>query len=178
MGKMAIMGEQIFFTVRESPLSEILLAGNAQGLTQVAFQAGKSPLRPGPDWRRDDGVWRTAVAQLTAYFAGELTQFALPLAPQGTPFQQEVWAYLQTIPYGRTTTYGAIAEALGKPNASRAVGAANGRNPIAIIIPCHRVIGSDGKLTGYAGGLKIKEALLGLERNGRLGTTQQLTLFS
>lgn len=171
------MAEQTVFTVMASPLGEILLAGNEDGLTQVAFQAGEQPLRVGANWRRDDGVWATAVSQLTAYFAGEQQTFNLPLAPQGTPFQQDVWAYLQTIPYGRTTTYGTIAEALGRPNASRAVGAANGRNPIAIIVPCHRVIGSDGKLTGYAGGLKIKEALLGLERNGRFGTAEQLSFF-
>lgn len=171
------MREQTVFTMMESPLGEILLAGNEQGLTQAAFQAGKSPLLPGPDWRWDDAFWKTAVSQLTAYFAGELQTFDLPLAPKGTPFQQEVWAYLQTIPYGRTTTYGTIALELGNPNASRAVGAANGRNPIAIIIPCHRVIGSDGKLTGYAGGLKVKEALLRLERNGRIGTSQQLSLL-
>ena len=171
------MGEQTIFTVMASPLGKILLAGNDNGLTQVAFQDGKSALLPGPNWQLDDAFWATAVSQLTAYFAGELTQFDLPLAPQGTPFQQQVWAYLQTIPYGRTTTYGTIAAKLGYPNASRAVGAANGRNPIAVIIPCHRVVGSDGKLTGYAGGLPIKEALLGLERNGRLGTTEQLSLF-
>lgn len=172
------MVEQTLFTVMESPLGKILLAGQTQGLTQVAFQGGKNPLLPGADWRRDDAVWATAVAQLTAYFAGELHTFTLPLAPQGTPFQQQVWAYLQTIPYGRTTTYGTIATALGNPNSSRAVGAANGRNPIAIIVPCHRVVGSNGKLTGYAGGLPIKEALLGLERNGRPGTAEQLSLFS
>ena len=149
------MSEPTIFTMMDSPLGEILLAGNEHGLTQVAFQDGQSPLLPGADWRRDDGVWSTAVSQLTAYFAGELTQFDLPLAPKGTPFQQQVWAYLQTIPYGRTTTYGSIAAELGNPNSSRAVGAANGRNPIAIIVPCHRVIGSSGKLTGYAGGLQI-----------------------
>ncbi|MBK8902361.1 MAG: methylated-DNA--[protein]-cysteine S-methyltransferase [Anaerolineaceae bacterium] len=151
----------------ESPLGEILLAGNTQGLRHVAFQAGQSPLRPEPDWRRDDAFWATAVTQLTAYFAGELQTFDLSLAPQGTLFQQRVWAYLQTIPYGRTITYGAIAEALGKPSASRAVGAANGRNPLAIVVPCHRVVGSSGALTGYAGGLRFKAALLALERNGR-----------
>lgn len=166
------MTKQFLFTLMESPLGQILLAGTSAGLTHVSFQAGTQPLVPQPNWQRDEDVWATAVTQLTAYFAGERQTFNLPLAPQGTPFQQDVWAYLQTIPYGRTTTYATIAQALGKPNASRAVGAANGRNPIAIIVPCHRVIGSDGKLTGYAGGLNIKEALLGLERNGRLGTAE------
>lgn len=161
----------------DSLLGEILLAGNETGLTQVSFQGGESPLSPAPDWQRDDAVWATAVTQLTAYFAGELQAFDLPLAPKGTPFQQKVWAYLQTIPYGRTTTYGTIAQELGNPKSTRAVGAANGRNPIAIIIPCHRVIGSDGKLTGYAGGLQIKEALLRLERNGRIEVGQQLSLL-
>ncbi len=168
------MAKEIVFAVMGSPLGELLLAGTEQGLTHVAFQAGQSPLRPEADWRRDDEVWVTAVTQLTAYFAGELHSFNLPLAPQGTPFQQQVWAYLQTIPYGRTTTYSAIAQVLGNPKLTRAVGAANGRNPLAIIVPCHRVIGSDGKLTGYAGGLPIKAALLGLERNGRLSTTEPL----
>lgn len=164
--------KQLIFTEMDTTLGKILLAGTSAGLTHVSFQAGTQPLVPQPNWQRDEDVWATAVTQLTAYFAGERQTFNLPLAPQGTPFQQDVWAYLQTIPYGRTTTYATIAQALGKPNASRAVGAANGRNPIAIIVPCHRVIGSDGKLTGYAGGLNIKEALLGLERNGRLGTAE------
>ena len=171
------MEEQIVFTVMDSPLGEILLAGNEHGLTRVSFQDGKSPLIPAPDWCRDEDVWATAVSQLTAYFAGELQAFDLPLAPKGTPFQQEVWTYLQTIPYGRTTTYSAIAQALGNPKSTRAVGAANGRNPIAIVVPCHRVIGSNGKLTGYAGGLRFKEALLSLERNGRIEVGQQPSLF-
>ena len=171
------MTKPILFTVMNSPLGEILLAGSTQGLTHVSFQAGTSPLIPEPNWQRDEDVWATAVTQLTEYFAGERQKFDLPLAPQGTPFQQEVWHYLQTIPYGRTTTYGTIAQELGKPMASRAVGSANGRNPIAIIIPCHRVVGSNGALTGYAGGLQFKAALLELERNGRLDTAQQLSLL-
>lgn len=158
-------------------MGEILLAGNEQGLTQVAFLAGENPLFPAPDWQQDDAFWATAVSQLTAYFAGELQDFDLPLAPEGTPFQQQVWAYLQTIPYGRTTTYSAIARELGNPKSTRAVGAANGRNPIAVVVPCHRVIGNNGKLTGYASGLKFKEALLGLERNGRIEIDQQLSIF-
>jgi methylated-DNA-[protein]-cysteine S-methyltransferase len=102
--------------------------------------------------------------QLRAYFAGELETFDLPLAPEGTPFQLEVWRRLCEIPYGETISYGELARRLGNPNASRAVGLANGANPIPIVIPCHRVIGSDGKLTGYGGGLPIKEKLLALER--------------
>ena len=171
------MTEPIIFTVMDTPLGQILLAGSEQGLAQVSFQDGKSPLFPAIHWRRDDLFWTTAVSQLNAYFAGERQTFDLPLAPQGTPFQQQVWAFLQTIPYGRTTTYSAIAHELGNPKSTRAVGAANGRNPLAIVVPCHRVIGSNGKLTGYAGGLRFKEALLGLERNGRIEVGQQLSLF-
>jgi methylated-DNA-[protein]-cysteine S-methyltransferase len=104
-----------------------------------------------------------AIRQLRAYFAKKLTRFDLPLQPEGTPFQIEVWRELQTIPYGKVISYGELAKRIGKPRASRAVGGANGSNPIPIIIPCHRVIGSNGKLTGYAGGLHIKEALLKLE---------------
>lgn len=172
------MIEQTVFTVMESPLGGILLAGTERGLTHISFQAGTSARTPEPSWRRDAEYWATAVSQLTAYFAGELKTFDIALAPQGTPFQQTVWRFLQTIPYGRTTTYGTIAAALGNPNSSRAVGAANGRNPLPIIIPCHRVVGSSGKLTGYAGGLRFKVALLALERNGRYETGQQLSIFN
>ena len=105
-----------------------------------------------------------AVRQLKAYFAGELENFDLSLSPQGTPFQQKVWSELQKIPYGKTISYGELARRIGNPKASRAVGLANGSNPISIVIPCHRVIGANGKLTGYGGGLPIKEKLLALER--------------
>lgn len=165
------------FTVMDSPLGEILLSGDGQGLTHVSFQEGSSAISPAANWQRDDLAFATAVAQLTAYFAGELKVFDLPLAPDGTSFQQQVWTYLQTIPYGRTTTYGTIAQALDNPKSTRAVGAANGRNPIPIIIPCHRVIGSTGQLTGYAGGLRFKEGLLSLEQNGRIEVSQHLSLF-
>jgi methylated-DNA-[protein]-cysteine S-methyltransferase len=101
--------------------------------------------------------------QLTEYFSGKRKTFTITLAPQGTPFQQRVWQALQSIPYGRTLSYGQIAKAIGKPKAARAVGAANGQNPVSIIVPCHRVIGSNGKLVGYGGGLSIKEALLAHE---------------
>src|SRR5690606_197001 len=114
-------------------------------------------------WRRDDEAFAEARSQLEAYFAGELREFDLPLAPEGTPFQKAAWAAVCEIPYGETRTYGEQAARLRQPNASRAVGAANGRNPLGIVIPCHRVIGASGKLTGYYGGLRIKETLLELE---------------
>lgn len=113
--------------------------------------------------QRETPLLLEAKRQLTEYFDGLRTSFSLPLAPSGTAFQQAVWAQLEAIPYGETRTYGQIAAALGKPTASRAVGGANHSNPIAIVIPCHRVIGANGKLTGYAGGLDIKEKLLRLE---------------
>jgi len=115
------------------------------------------------DWREAPEPFVDAVAQLRAYFAGELTEFDLAFRPQGTPFQQSVWKALVGIPYGETTSYGAIAKAIGKPDAVRAVGAANGANPIPIVIPCHRVIGASGKLTGFGGGLDVKQKLLRLE---------------
>jgi methylated-DNA-[protein]-cysteine S-methyltransferase len=113
--------------------------------------------------RPDAAALREAEEQLAAYFDGELTEFDLPLAPQGTPFQLRVWDALTRIPYGATTTYGAVAEAVGRPDAVRAVGACNGQNPIAVIVPCHRVIGANGKLVGYGGGLDNKRRLLELE---------------
>jgi methylated-DNA-[protein]-cysteine S-methyltransferase len=108
--------------------------------------------------------FKAAADQLGAYFAGTLTRFTLPLAPQGSVFQQRVWAGLQDIPYGATESYGELAERIGSPGAARAVGLANGKNPIAIIIPCHRVVGSDGSLTGYGGGIDRKRQLLDLEQ--------------
>ena len=117
-----------------------------------------------PDPRgREVEPFKAAADQLDAYFAGELTRFDLPLAPRGSEFQQRVWAALQEIPYGRTESYGELAERIGSPGGARAVGLANGKNPIGIIIPCHRVVGADGSLTGYGGGLDRKQQLLDLE---------------
>lgn len=166
---------ETIFTIMPSPLGEIVIARQERGLTHVAFlpHAGL----PLAAWRRDDAAVAEAVGQLTAYFAGERREFDLPLAPQGTPFQLRVWAALPTIPYGQTISYGELARQLGDGKAVRAVGAANGRNPIAIIIPCHRVIGSDGSLTGYGGGLERKEALLSLEGYGRAPVNRQLSLL-
>ena len=150
----------------ESPVGPLLLAGDEQGLRLLLFKKGrdKARARPGPGWEPDRGALKEPVRQVTAYFNGRLRDFDLPLAPLGTTFQCAVWGELQRIPYGETTSYGELARRLGNPKAVRAVGLANGSNPIAIIIPCHRVIGSNGSLVGYGGGLPIKQALLALER--------------
>jgi methylated-DNA-[protein]-cysteine S-methyltransferase len=148
----------------ESPLGELLLVGDGHALTGLHMLPDRRGApRGGTGWRRDQGSFREVAEQLRAYFAGELREFDLPLAPRGTRFQREVWAALREIPYGRTVSYGELAEAVGRPGAARAVGAANGRNPISIVIPCHRVIGAAGALTGYGGGIANKRRLLELE---------------
>lgn len=152
------------FTQIESPLGPLLLAADETGLRSIEFVNGRRTARPDPTWHEDPYPLQEPVRQLHAYFAGDLETFDLPLAPAGTPFQLAVWHRLCEIPYGETISYGELARHLGNPNASRAVGLANGANPIPIVIPCHRVIGSNGKLTGYGGGLPIKEKLLALER--------------
>jgi methylated-DNA-[protein]-cysteine S-methyltransferase len=141
----------------ETPIGTLWLAGNEGGLTQVAF-------RRAPADRPPRHLASAARAQLDAYFAGELEQFDLPLAPAGTPFQRSVWDAVAAIPYGTTASYSEMAAAVGRPSACRAVGAANGRNPLAIVVPCHRVVGAAGGLTGYGGGLERKRTLLDLER--------------
>jgi methylated-DNA-[protein]-cysteine S-methyltransferase len=146
-----------------SPLGDIILAGGTS-LSYAAFADSHKATRLDPDCHRDDGAFAEASQQLHAYFAGELTRFDLELDLQGTEFQRRVWNKLLSIPYGKTTTYGRLATELGDPKAVRAVGLANGRNPISIIVPCHRVIGADGSLTGYGGGLSRKQWLLAHER--------------
>lgn len=146
-----------------TPIGALRLSGDEEGLREISF--GSAPLPRGE--RLSRAPFETVIEELEEYFAGRLTRFRLRLAPRGTPFQLRVWALLQEIPYGETTTYGEIARRIGKPSACRAVGAANGRNPIPVIIPCHRVVGADGSLTGFGGGLPIKEALLRLESGGR-----------
>ena len=143
----------------QTELGELTLAENGEALTRLSFGGGL----PQGAAREETPLLQKAHGQLTEYLAGERRRFELPLAPGGTPFEQAVWAQLLKIPYGETCTYGGLAARLGRPGASRAVGMANHRNPIGIIIPCHRVIGKDGSLTGYAGGLGIKERLLILE---------------
>jgi methylated-DNA-[protein]-cysteine S-methyltransferase len=151
----------------ESPIGRLLVAGDEEGLRHIGFPGGKSPLQPGSAWKEDRNALGEAIRQLHAYFEGELKTFSLTLAPRGTPFQLSVLRALQEIPYGQTISYGELARRIGRPKASRAVGAANARNPLPIVIPCHRVIGSDGSLTGFGGGLEVKEALLALERSYR-----------
>ncbi len=149
----------------DSPIGELLMAGDGRALTAVHMNG-----TPAPGWKRDRGALREPAAQLESYFAGELREFDLPVAPQGTPFQREVWSALREIPYGTTISYAELAAAVGRPGAARAVGAANGRNPIAVVIPCHRVIGASGALTGYGGGLGRKRLLLELEAGRRTWT--------
>ena len=151
------------YTIMPSPIGPLLLAGDESGLRFVHFSTGRRPQSPAPEWIEDKKPFQEVAGQLAAYFAGKLQKFDLPLAPQGTDFQLLVWRHLQEIPYGETTSYGQLAKQIGKPAASRAVGLANGSNPIPIIIPCHRVIGSNGDLTGFGGGLPIKKKLLALE---------------
>lgn len=153
------------YTRVESPLEEILLTSDGQALTGLYLADGRHPPVIDARWVRDDDAapFAQARAELAEYFAGARTAFTLPLAPEGTAFQKRVWAALRDIGYGETTTYGALAQRLGQPGASRAVGLANGRNPISIIVPCHRVIGAGGKLVGYGGGLPRKAALLDFE---------------
>lgn len=151
------------YTLMESPIGPLLLAGDAHGLHLVYFMNGRRPKSPAPSWVEDKKPFQEAVAQLKAYFAARLRDFDLPLVLNGTDFQLQVWRRLQEIPYGETTSYGTIARELGAPEAARAVGLANGSNPIPIIVPCHRVIGSNGDLTGFGGGLPIKKKLLELE---------------
>ena len=158
----------IVFTRIESPIGRLTLAADDSGLREIQFTNGRDSLRRQSEWREASAAMKEAIRQLRAYFAGELEAFDLPLAPKGTPFQQKVWSELCKIPYGETISYGELARRIGNPNASRAVGLANGSNPIPIIIPCHRVIGANGKLTGYGGGLEIKEKLLALEQRQQM----------
>ena len=158
------MTNSTYYTQIESPLGPLLLAGDEKALREILFVNGRRTVKPDPEWRKDAQPLLETIRQLRSYFSGELENFDLPLAPEGTVFQRNVWGKLCDIPFGETISYGELAKRVGNPKASRAVGLANGQNPIPIIIPCHRVIGSNGKLTGYGGGLPIKEKLLALEQ--------------
>lgn len=146
-----------------SPLGEILIAGNRNRISLLAFQQGTSPIEVRPEWRESPTGFADAARQIDAYFRGGLTSFELELEVSGTPFQTTVWRALTEIPYGKTVSYREIAERIGNPRAVRAVGLANSLNPIPLLVPCHRVIGADGRLTGYRGGIEIKRRLLELE---------------
>jgi methylated-DNA-[protein]-cysteine S-methyltransferase len=149
-----------------SPIGELLLASDGESVTGLYMQNQKHGAMQTMDWKRDETALKQPRAQLQAYFAGELRDFELPLAAEGTPFQQRVWRALCDIPYGETISYGELARRIGQPSAARAVGLANGQNPIAIVVPCHRVIGANGSLTGYGGGLERKRWLLAHESKG------------
>ncbi|QXC60816.1 methylated-DNA--[protein]-cysteine S-methyltransferase [Aquihabitans sp. G128] len=160
-------GPATVFTVVPSPVGDLTLTGTGDALTGCWFEGHTKPTDHSPDLRADPGPFAAAVEQLEAYFAGELRRFDLVLEPSGSPFQHRVWEQLRAIPYGETRSYGQLATALGDPGLSRAVGTANGRNPLSIIVPCHRVIGADGSLTGFGGGLPRKRLLLDLESGAR-----------
>ena len=159
-----------YYSWFQSPVGKLLLAGTKAGLKLVSFSAGARTKSADADWHEDSAVFIDVVDQLKSYFAGERKAFDLPLVLEGTEFQKKVWTALQDIPYGETVSYKALAQRVGSPKAVRAVGAANGANPIPIIIPCHRVIGNDGSLTGFGGGLPLKKRLLELE-------SRQMTLL-
>jgi len=153
-----------YWTTVDSPLGLLLLTAEEDGITGLHMDGGAHGwTQPRADWVEDASRFDKARRQLQEYFAGDRTDFDLPLRPLGTAFQRQVWAALQTIPYGEVRSYGQIAAQIGRPGASRAVGLANGRNPIAVIVPCHRVVGASGSLTGYGGGLPRKRLLLDLE---------------
>lgn len=151
------------YTMMKSPIGPLMLAGDEHGLRLVHFMTGRRPKSPQRDWTEDKTPFKEVVRQLGAYFDGKLKDFDLPLILDGTAFQLLVWNNLRKIPYGETISYGQLAKRIGSPDAARAVGLANGSNPIPIIIPCHRVIGSNGDLTGFGGGLPLKKKLLALE---------------
>lgn len=154
----------MYYDIIESSVCPILLAGDEEGLKHVIFLRGEKQVEIPDNWVKNKDFFGEAERQLESYFSGRLKSFDLKLASKGTDFQKSVWKALCEIPYGETRTYKDIAASIGKPKACRAVGLANNRNPIAIIVPCHRVIGSNGKLVGYASGVDVKEFLLGLEK--------------
>lgn len=164
MRKETSMTDATYWTMIDSPLGPLLLTANEQGISGLLMDADiDEQIQPSAGWVEDPARFEEAREQLEEYFAGQRTEFELPLSATGTEFQCEVWAALRTIPYGQVRSYGEIAAQIGRPGASRAVGLANGRNHIAVIVPCHRVIGASGALTGYGGGLHRKRLLLDLE---------------
>jgi methylated-DNA-[protein]-cysteine S-methyltransferase len=164
----------LLYTTIQSPLDELLLVGDGDGLHRLDMQKGRRATPIDPAWQRDDDAFDDLKTQLSEYFDGARREFDLKLSLAGNPFELRVWNALLEIPYGETASYGQIARRIGAPDAARAVGLANGRNPVAVIVPCHRVIGADGSLTGYGGGLDRKRLLLDLE--ARVASSGQLGL--
>ena len=156
--------ESVVHDTIPTPIGPLLLVGDSTGLIHIGLPDTRHPLTLDPSWRRDATAFAEARRQFDAYFRGERTEFDLPLAPRGTAFQRDVWTALCDIPYGETISYSELAQRIGRPRAVRAVGLANGANPLSIIVPCHRVIGANGSLTGYGGGLNAKRWLLDLEQ--------------
>jgi len=164
------------YTFIDAPIGQLLLAGEGEVLHFLGFPKGKMAIDPNPEWQRDDAIFQEAKQQLNEYFAGQRQNFDLQLSPHGTEFQLQVWQQLQHIPYGSVCSYSELAKAIDRPKAVRAVGAANGQNPIPVIIPCHRVIGANGQLTGFGGGLDTKQHLLKLE-GIKVDGERQIALF-
>jgi methylated-DNA-[protein]-cysteine S-methyltransferase len=168
----------IYDYVQTDLAGRLILAGDEKGLRHLNFINGKHPVAIRGGWQRDKACFTSVKNQLAAYFAGEHQTFEVDLFPEGTPFQMKVWSALLEIPYGKVVSYQWIARRIGQPDAVRAVGAANGRNPISIIIPCHRVIGKNGTLTGYGGGIDVKERLIRLENPEAIAPNQATLPFS
>ena len=159
-----LSAQHLYHHTISSPIGDLLLVGDEDSLHGLYFQYGKrGPHAPEEEWESAEKPFREVKRQLKAYFDGKLKAFDVPLSPRGTEFQLKVWEALRTIPYGKTWSYGELARRIRRPDAQRAVGAANGQNPLPVIVPCHRVIGADGSLTGFGGGLPIKQKLLALE---------------
>ncbi|MDQ1771173.1 methylated-DNA--[protein]-cysteine S-methyltransferase [Labilibaculum sp. A4] len=167
----------IYYDILPSPVGNLLLVADDSGLKQIQFDEGNQSNGIKPNWIKDSNKLKTVADQLISYFANERTTFDVKLSPDGTAFQKQIWNQLLKIPYGKTCSYLDIALAINKPSACRAIGMANSKNPIPIIIPCHRVIGKNGKLTGYAGGLSNKAKLLEIENIDLTPSKDQYLLF-
>ncbi len=165
--------DTLLYTRMDSPIGELLLLGDGEALHGLYMQEGRKPIGIAPSWELSPAPFARVSEQLTEYFAHQRTSFDVPLVLDGAPFKRRVWRALQDVPYGETISYGELARRIGQPSAARAVGLANGCNPISVIVPCHRVIGANGSLTGYGGGLERKRLLLDLEASA---TAPQLSL--
>jgi methylated-DNA-[protein]-cysteine S-methyltransferase len=159
--------KMVYYQYMKSPVGKLLVAGDEKGLHLINFPRNGKPSLPESEWKVNPKPLQEVLRQIEAYFAGKLKAFSLDICLNVTPFQKKVLTALRRVPYGQTISYGELAKKIGNPKASRAVGQANARNPIPIVIPCHRVIGSNGKLTGFGGGIEVKQALLDLEKQYR-----------